>query len=68
MLTGSHPMRVQTCWAYASSIQASRSPHQSVEREVLEVEAGRREGGLFPLAVDWAWRGAWSLRSIDVWE
>ena len=26
-------MRVHTCLAYSSSIQGSRSPHQTVERE-----------------------------------
>jgi hypothetical protein len=32
-LTGSQPMRVHTCFAYSSSIQGSRSPQQTEERE-----------------------------------
>ena len=36
ILTGSQPMRLQTCLAYSSSIQGSKSPHQIVERDARE--------------------------------
>ena len=43
MLTGSQPMRAQTCLAYSSSIQGSSSPHQRVERDEFEVAVAVEE-------------------------
>jgi hypothetical protein len=40
MLSGSQRMRLQTCFAYSSSIQGSSSPHQRVDRVRGDVEGG----------------------------
>jgi hypothetical protein len=40
ILSGSQRMRLQTCFAYSSSIQGSSSPHQIVDRVRDEVEGG----------------------------
>lgn len=44
MLTGSQPIKPQTCFAYSSSIQGSRSVHQRVERSRTELGLPGGEG------------------------
>ena len=44
VLTGSQPIKPQTCFAYSSSIQGSRSLQQSVERRRTELGLPGGEG------------------------